>query len=49
MSNNQLIQKLQALIDMSKVVQMEQHGREDCKNCNIAEVLQEIIDEEVRR
>ncbi|HMS92492.1 MAG TPA: hypothetical protein PKC05_03285 [Candidatus Saccharibacteria bacterium] len=41
-----LTDKLQALVDMSKVVQMERHGRPDCKNCNVAELLQEIIDEE---
>ena len=44
--NMKLIDKLQALVDMSKVVQMERHGRPDCKNCNVAELLQEIIDEE---
>ena len=44
--NKKLIDKLQALVDMSKVVQMERHGRPDCKNCNTIEILQEIIDEE---
>lgn len=43
-----LTDKLQALVDMSKVVQMERHGRPDCKNCNVAELLQEIIDEEIK-
>ena len=42
--NKKLIDKLQALVDMSKVVQMERHGRPDCKNCNTIEILQERID-----
>ena len=41
-----LIDKLQSLVDVSKQINQEKHGRPDCKNCSVAELLQEIIDEE---
>jgi len=41
-----LIDELKMLVDMSKVVNMEKHGRQDCKSCSLQEQLEQIIAEE---
>lgn len=48
MTKDELIQRIQEVLDMDQVVQMEHHGRPDCKNCSVAEVIQELINEEVK-
>ena len=41
-----LIDKLQALVKASKMLNLELHGREDCKSCTLQENLEVIIAEE---
>ena len=38
--------KIQEVLDMQKVVMLEHNGRPDCKNCSLAETLQEILNKE---
>jgi len=39
----ELIRKLEALVEASKMVNQEMHGREDCKSCSLQESLEKLI------
>lgn len=45
MTKSELLQRLQDLVDISKSVHMEYHGRPDCKYCSLQEELERIIKE----
>lgn len=36
-------ERIQEALDMQKQVMLEHHGRPDCKNCSLAEVIQLIL------
>lgn len=38
-----LIKTIEEILAMQKVVMMEYNGRPDCKNCSLAEVLEEAV------
>lgn len=38
-----LADRLQEVLDMNKKVQLEWHGRPDCKNCSLAETIEPIL------
>ena len=46
MTKQELIKHIHDILDMQKVVMMEHHGRPDCKNCSLAETIQELLDEQ---
>lgn len=46
MTKKELIKRIQEILDMQKQVMLENNGRPDCKNCSLAEVIQELIDKE---
>lgn len=46
MSKEELIERLQEILDMHASVMREHHGRPDCKTCALAEVIQELLDKE---
>lgn len=46
MSKEELIKRLQDILDIQKVVMMEHNGRPDCKNCSLAETIQALLDKE---
>ena len=43
-AENRLKEHIQAALNMQETVMREHHGRPDCKNCSLAEVIQEILD-----
>ncbi len=45
MTKKDLIRKLEAMIEASKVINMEAHGRQDCKSCSLLEVLERTVKE----
>lgn len=40
-----LIDKLKSLVKASKKLNLETHGREDCKSCTLMENLEVIIED----
>lgn len=46
MTKKELIKRIQEILNMQKKVMLEHNGRPDCKNCSLAEVIQELIDKE---
>ena len=48
MTKQELISRIQDILDMQKVVMLENNGRPDCKNCSLAETVQELLDEQLR-
>ena len=47
LSKEQLIQRIQEMLDIQKLVMLEQNGRPDCKNCSLAETLQDLLDSQI--
>ena len=45
MDKQELISRIQGILDMQKVVMLENNGRPDCKNCSLAETMQKLLDE----
>lgn len=39
----ELIKSIQDILDMQTVVMREKNGRPDCKNCSLAETIQELL------
>ena len=45
--NNKTKQSLQSILKAHELLMLERNGRPDCKNCVLAETLQEFLDNEV--
>lgn len=45
MTKQELIRKLKAMIEASEMLNLELHGRPDCKSCALREQLQELVAE----
>lgn len=43
MSKEEILGKLQSILDAHEMLMLEKNGRPDCKNCALAEVIQEQI------
>lgn len=43
MNKEELLRRLQELVDVARVVNMEYTGRPDCKACSVLEELERII------
>lgn len=46
MTKEQLVNQLEEILAMQKVVMMEHNGREDCKNCSLAEAIEDLLNKE---
>lgn len=44
-----LIDKLKILVDVDRSLNLENHGRPDCKSCALQEALSGIIEEEEKK
>lgn len=38
------LRELKDILHMQKVVMMEHNGRPDCKNCSLAETIEEVLE-----
>ena len=47
MTDTDLIRKLKSILAAHEMLMLEQNGRPDCKNCALAETIQELIDKEI--
>lgn len=45
MTKEQLIERINEALVMQAKVMLEHNGRPDCKNCSLAEVIEEILEE----
>lgn len=45
--NNQIKQSLQSILKAHELLMLGKNGRPDCKNCVLAESIQEFLDNEV--
>lgn len=43
MSKQELLHELKIILEAHKMLMLEQNGRPDCKNCALAETIQERI------
>lgn len=46
MTNERKLELIQLAIEMQRTLNMQYHGRPDCKSCVLAETIQDILDEE---
>ena len=43
-----LIKDIKEILHMQEVVMLEHHGRIDCKNCSLAEIIEEAVDKRIK-
>lgn len=46
MNKAELIEAIKALLEVNKTVNIEFHGRPDCKNCGLAEDIESLLEKE---
>lgn len=45
-TSDQKIERIKEILQMQKVLMMEHNGRPDCKNCALAETIEEILEKD---
>ena len=43
MDKNEILERLREILDMQEAVMMQQNGRPDCKNCSLAETIEDLV------
>ena len=46
---SELKRELRIILDAHEMLMIEQNGRPDCKNCALAETIQELLDKEANQ
>lgn len=47
MTDTDLLRQLKSILAAHEAMMLEQNARPDCKNCSLAEIIQELIDKEI--
>ena len=46
MTKTELLRQLKIILKEHEMLMLEQNGRPDCKNCALAETIQELMEEQ---